>query len=162
MVPPLLALNAVVWGAYYLTGKSSQPPKLEEITKKTPVSPDNIKQDPEPEHLIKHDFATWLEREYKKDPTLTDLLWKEGILNPDEVVWCNGYPLVPQDPEDMEKFEEIKELAYLDQIYEGKNFEEGGLDELKRDWFMMKGCSRYGAEQLILQGLNPWEFNPEW
>lgn len=160
MVPSLLALNAAVWGAYFLTGKP--PKKLEEIIKESPVSPNNIEKDKEPEHLIKRDFVAWLEQEYKKDLTLTDILWQEGILNPDEVVWCNGYPLVPQDPGDMKKFEEIKELAYLDRIYEGKNLEEGGLDELKRDWFMLKGCSRYGADQLIAQGVDPENFNIEW
>jgi hypothetical protein len=111
------------------------------------------------EKLIKRDFETWLEQEQKRDFTLEDYLWQEGILNPEETIWCEGIPLTAYNPKDMETFDKIKDHALLEGIYHDKNLEEGGLDDLYKSWFMLKGCSDYGANLLVKSGVKPWEFD---
>ena len=109
--------------------------------------------------LIKKNFEQWLKNESRRDRTLEDYLWQEGIINPQEVVWCNGAPLIPGDEKDFKKFMEIKNQAYLKGEYNSKPLDEGGTDDLHKAWFMLKGCSDYGAEKLVASGTKPWEFD---
>lgn len=113
------------------------------------------------EKLIKQDFLAWWEIERKKDPDLTDILWKEGILNPEEYVVVEGMFLIPGDPEDLQAYMRVRSQAQLRQQYNDINFPEGQV-EMDIAWFMLKGCSRYGAEQLMAHGVRPWEFEEEW
>lgn len=108
--------------------------------------------------LIKRNFEAWLKSQTLRDYTLEDYLWKEGILNPEEIIWCEGVPLSACDPDDMKIFEEIKNKAFLEGMYHSKLLEEGGLEDLYKSWFMLKGCSDYGAEILLASGVKPWEF----
>lgn len=109
--------------------------------------------------VIKQSFETWLKQESQKDKTLEDYLWEEGYLNPQEVIWSEGVPLTPGDPKDFKEFLKIKNKAYLEGTYNSKLLEEGGEEDLYKTWFMLKGCSDFGAEQLLLQGIKPWEID---
>jgi hypothetical protein len=109
--------------------------------------------------LIKRDFETWIKHEQRRDFTLEDYLWQEGILNPEETIWCEGIPLSAYDAKDMETFEKIKDKALLEGTYNSKNLDEGGLEDLYKTWFMLKGCSDYGADMLVKSGVEPWKFD---
>lgn len=89
-------------------------------------------------------------------------LWliQEGILHPERLIWCNGYALEPCNPDDLKRFLEIKNMAYLKGDYNSLPLDDGGEEKIMIDWFRMKGCSTYGAERLYYAGFKPWEF--EW
>lgn len=110
------------------------------------------------ELLIKRNFERWLELEATRED-LEELYWREGIINPQEIIWVEGSPLIVGDPEDRQRFEDIKDKALLEGIFNSKPLEDGGLRDLYKAWFMMKGCSDFGAEKLIEEGIKPWEFD---
>lgn len=168
MLPIIIIADLVIW---YTVGKVHKKDlqdfsEKEKETKVTtwpegsaPLQPSGIfSQDRDEDRLIMRDFEMWLERENQKDPTLEEYLWQEGLINPVETVWCNGTPLQPGYPEDMELFESIKERANLEGLYNSKLLEEGGSYELKRDELMLRGASLEGANQLLIQGVIPEEF----
>lgn len=174
MLPILLALNGVIWygvaKAYHYdrsTGPYPENPQFDSDLDKLwdAATPYTFKHRPpirvldkQEDTLIQKDFEAWSEKERKRDPTLEDYLWQEGIINPEETVWCEGIPLDPANPRDIETFERIKDKALLSGIYHSKNLDEGGLEDLYKTWFMLKGCSDYGAEMLISSGVKPWNF----
>ncbi len=158
-IPVLLVADALIW--YFALRKSPQT-SLGVVDSSTggwrecPL--DQLKTE---EKLIKQDFLTWIKRESQRDESLTDYLWNAGILNPEEYIIVEGMYLVPGDPEDMHAYMQARTRAQLKQEYNGVYFPEGE-ELLDKHWFMLKGCSDYGAEQLMLQGVKPWDFNPEW
>lgn len=116
-------------------------------------------EDKQEDLLIKRDFELWMKKESKRDRTLEDYLWEQGIINPQEVIWCNGTPLVPGDQEDFKEFIKIKDRALLEGEYNSRPLKEGGEYDLHKAWFMLKGCSEYGAEKLIASDVKPWQFD---
>ena len=167
---PLLLIDAVIWygvlKSYKRDRESGPYPEnplydsdLQSIWESTSPIQFNINklEEKKEDILIKQNFEAWLAKEIKKDKDLEDYLWEEGYINPQEVIWCEGIPLVPGDRDDMLKFMQIKNEAYLKGVYNSKLLEDGGTHDLHKAWFMLKGCSDYGAEQFITQNVNPWE-----
>lgn len=112
------------------------------------------------DRLIQDSFELWMELERKKnlDPDVEELLWREGLINPEETIWCDGSPLQAGYEEDLIAFGKIKEKALLEGMYNSKNLKEGGLFELRRDELRMKGASFDGAQALLAYGANPETF----
>lgn len=93
--------------------------------------------------------------------SLIDFFWEVGILNPDETVWVEGTALEPYNKRDLQKFMILKNNATLKGVFNGKNLDEGGQEDLYVAWFRLKGCSREGAEFLLAEGVKPWEIHFE-
>jgi len=183
VVPILLALNGVIWygvtKAYKYDRANGPYPenpqfdldldKLWEEGLKSNFIPSSYPvintvsqlEEEKDDRLIMQDFEAWQEQERNRDKDLEDYLWYEGILNPDEVIWCDGTPLEPYNEADYEKFLKIKDKAFLEGIYNSKPLAEGGEEDLYKAWFMLKGCSDYGAEKLLETGIMPWQFDLE-
>ena len=176
MVPVLLVIDSLIWYGLIksyrydrATGPYPENPQFdldldnlwEQGTKPfQPIILPKLKREDD-DKLLKKDFEAWVERERNRDKTLEDYLWEEGIVNPQEVVWCDGTPLVACDSEDLITFERILNKAYLEGVYNSKLLEDGGYHDLYKAWLMMKGCSDYGAEQLLEMGVMPWQFDLE-
>lgn len=183
MVPVLLVLNGIIWYGVVKThhsDKSKGPypenPQFDHdldrlwqaSTRNNPIEFNIFKKASvveacqeaglTPDQELIQSYQEWLDNHYTKDTSLENYLWQEGIVNPQETIWCEGRPLEAGNAKDWEYFEEIKERAYLDNMYHGRNLDEDGLHYLYITWFMLKGCSYYGAQQLIAQGVKPWEF----
>ncbi len=152
MVPILLIANALIWYKVY---KSYKTDKEEGPYPENPSYDQDLDDLWDGEIIIK--FREWQEDKPPAQATIEDYLWEEGIINPDETVWCDGYPLDPTWRTDHIQFDRIRSRAYERGDYNGLPLNEGGQEEMYISWFMMKGCSRYGAEQLLAEGVKPWE-----
>lgn len=117
-----------------------------------------INEDKDQEKQLIRDFEQWLETQPRRDLDLEEYLWREGILNPEEAIWCEGVPLEAGNKQDYNTFLKIKDKALLEGMYNSKNLEDGGLEDLYISWFMLKGCGDYGAKKLIGMNIKPWEF----
>lgn len=150
----LLILDIIIWHKLIKDQAVPQDESLSEVQVVPPINTNPELDDWE----IKDTFERWLKKESLKDDSLEDQLWRLGIINPQETVWANGYPLVPGDPDSLIEFQDIKNKAFIEGMYNSKLLEEGGREDMDHDWLMLKGCSDYGATQLLLQGVKPWEF----
>ncbi len=112
------------------------------------------------DRLILQSFEEWAKKERIRDK-VEEYLWEEEILLPEDTIWCDGTPLEPGNPEDYKLFLQIKDNALLQGMYNSMNLNEGGEQRLHLDWFKMKGCSEYGANMLLNQGIKPWQFELE-
>ncbi len=90
-----------------------------------------------------------------------DWFIEHGILVADRIVWCDGHPLEPGNPDDYKLFMEIKNQAYLRDTYNDIPLDDGGGDALYIDWFRIQGFSKYGAQKMMELGINPWEVDED-
>jgi hypothetical protein len=162
LIPVLLVVDTIIWGTLYRIiqqDRAFRPIKPAQTRENRPNRPEQ-ELDPS-DLLIKRDFESWLAKQNRPsgEKTLSDYLWEEGIINPDEVVWANGTPLVPGDPDDMAKFEEIKDKAILEGLWEDIPMEDGGQRKMYIVWLRLKGTSIDGANRLLDEGVKPWEFD---
>ena len=161
---PLLIANVLVWTKIYRDWKRDGEISFDPDMDKLFDSPMTIKLGflpPIPELSdteVQRTYEEWIQDERRKSE-LEDYLWKEGVMLPADHIFCNGSPLEPCNPEDVQRFMIIKNQAMLEGMYNSKNLDDGGEHDLYKAWLMMKGCSDYGAEQLLEIGVVPWEFD---
>lgn len=116
--------------------------------------PDTTCKDCEP-------LPEWLIETYQNPKGLLDINEPEDIIEwmrLPKYIWCEGHPLEVGKKADLDDFNEIKDQALLKGVYNSKLLEEGGLDQLYKDWYQLMGVSDYRADSLVRQGMKPWEF----
>lgn len=144
-IPILIVANIVVWKIVRDQVISDEKKLRKSQKEDTPIP--TVPEEP---------YVDWIR--YYKDRTFEDYLWEEGIINPsDRPIPVDGYLLEVGNPKDLETFMKIKNKAYLEGQFHGKPLEDGGQEELEDIWYLLMGCSEYGAEQMREQGIRPWE-----
>ena len=187
MVPVLLIANAIIWGNIYKIRKQDLAEaelfdwdlyKLSKAEFPEPISP--TIDDRDEDIILKQSFEEQIRQqivescmnEEEVEKVLPQNYWdtynktkqvleEQGLLTTTDIVWCEGYPLKPGDKKDLKRFYEIRGHARLTGFYNDKPLEDGGEYDLKKALFMLKGCSDYGAEQLVDMGVNPDDFDWE-
>lgn len=180
LMVPLVLINLIIWGKIY---KLNQQDKAEaelfdydlyNLSKAQDPRPINeTVSDKDEDIAIKQSFEAMISKEVADSSDAEEIhilpdnyyntknkLEEMGIVGKNEVVWCEGLPLRPGVKKDLKEFFKLKRQAQLVGWYNSKPLDDGGAYDLDLALFKLKGCSEYGARQLIEMGVDPEEF--EW
>lgn len=149
---PLLVLNIIAWTFYFVSTPRKQTISHKEIVEESDDKEVQLFFRQESEKL------DWMGKD-RANRLFIDFLDSQEIYHQETPsIWCEGALLEIGNPDDIEKFHQLRDQAIAKREYNGKDLSNGGWEQLHIDWLRLeKGYSTTGAKFALQTGIHPNE-----